>query len=62
MIDVEFFERLAAFGLERDVPIVHDNAYSEITFDGYTAPSFLQAPGATRGRASRCSRSRRPTT
>ena len=44
--DVGFFERLAAFGLERGVPIVHDNAYSEITFDGYTAPSFLQANGA----------------
>jgi LL-diaminopimelate aminotransferase len=46
VVDVGFFERLAAFGLERDVPIVHDNAYSEITFDGYTAPSFLQARGA----------------
>jgi LL-diaminopimelate aminotransferase len=46
VVDVEFFERLAAFGLDRDVPIVHDNAYSEITFDGYTAPSFLQARGA----------------
>ncbi len=44
--DLAFFERLAAFGLERDVPVVHDNAYSEITFDGYTAPSFLQARGA----------------
>ena len=44
--DVAFFERLAAFGHERGVPIVHDNAYSEITFDGYTAPSFLEAPGA----------------
>jgi LL-diaminopimelate aminotransferase len=44
--DVGFFERLAAFGLERGVPIVHDNAYSEITFDGYVAPSFLEAPGA----------------
>ena len=28
------------------MPIVHDNAYSEITFDGYTAPSFLEARGA----------------
>jgi LL-diaminopimelate aminotransferase len=46
VVDVEFFERLAAFGLEHDIPIVHDNAYSEITFDGYTAPSFLEAPGA----------------
>jgi LL-diaminopimelate aminotransferase len=46
VVDVEFFERLAAFGLERGVPVVHDNAYSEITFDGYVAPSFLQAAGA----------------
>jgi LL-diaminopimelate aminotransferase len=46
VVDVGFFERLAAFGLEHDIPIVHDNAYSEITFDGYTAPSFLEAPGA----------------
>jgi LL-diaminopimelate aminotransferase len=46
VVDLEFFERLAAFGRDRGVPIVHDNAYSEITFDGYTAPSFLQAPGA----------------
>ena len=29
-----------------EVPIVHDNAYSELTFDGYVAPSFLEAPGA----------------
>jgi LL-diaminopimelate aminotransferase len=28
------------------VPVVHDNAYSEITFDGYRAPSFLATPGA----------------
>ncbi len=44
--ELDFFERLAAFGLQRGVPIVHDNAYSEITFDGYTAPSFLEARGA----------------
>ena len=46
----DFFERLAAFGREHEIPIVHDNAYSEITFDGYVAPSFLQAPGAQGGR------------
>ena len=45
-----FFERLAAFGREHDVPICHDNAYAEITFDGYVAPSFLAAPGAQGGR------------
>ena len=46
VIDDDFFERLARFGLEHQIPIVHDNAYSEITFDGYVAPSFLQAAGA----------------
>jgi LL-diaminopimelate aminotransferase len=28
------------------VIVVHDNAYSEVTFDGYVAPSFLETPGA----------------
>ena len=46
VIDDDFFERLARFGLDNDIPIVHDNAYSEITFDGYEAGSFLEAPGA----------------
>jgi LL-diaminopimelate aminotransferase len=41
-----FFERLVDFGREHDVLIVHDNAYSETTFDGYRAPSFLATPGA----------------
>ena len=43
---VEFFERAVAFARERDLIVVHDNAYSEITFDGYRAPSFLEAEGA----------------
>jgi LL-diaminopimelate aminotransferase len=46
VVDGDFFDRLAHFGTERGVPIVHDNAYSEITFDGYVAPSFLASPGA----------------
>src|SRR6202035_3360947 len=41
-----FFERLVAFGAANDVLIVHDNAYSETTYDGYVAPSFLATPGA----------------
>ncbi len=44
--DGDFMQRLAAFGLERNVPIAHDNAYAELTYDGYVAPSFLSAPGA----------------
>jgi LL-diaminopimelate aminotransferase len=40
------FERVVALAGEHDILAVHDNAYSEITFDGYVAPSFLQTPGA----------------
>ena len=40
------FERAVAFAREHDLIVVHDNAYSEITFDGYVAPSFLETPGA----------------
>jgi LL-diaminopimelate aminotransferase len=41
-----FFERAVEFARENEILIVHDNAYSEITFDGYRAPSFLATPGA----------------
>ncbi len=41
-----FFERVVAFAREHEILVVHDNAYSEITFDGYRAPSFLATPGA----------------
>lgn len=44
--DSVFFDNLAAFGLDRGVPICHDNAYAELTYDGIVAPSFLAAPGA----------------
>jgi LL-diaminopimelate aminotransferase len=40
------FERVVELAAEHDILVVHDNAYSEITFDGYVAPSFLQTPGA----------------
>src|SRR4051812_10912554 len=41
-----FFDRVVDFARANDVLVVHDNAYSEITFDGYRAPSFLATPGA----------------
>ena len=41
-----FFAEAIAFGSEHDLLVVHDNAYSELTFDGYVAPSFLAEPGA----------------
>jgi LL-diaminopimelate aminotransferase len=40
------FERAIAFAREHDVLIVHDASYTETTFDGYIAPSFLATPGA----------------
>jgi LL-diaminopimelate aminotransferase len=40
------FERAVSFGREHDLLVAHDAAYSEITFDGYVAPSILQVPGA----------------
>jgi LL-diaminopimelate aminotransferase len=41
-----FFELVVSFAREHDLLVVHDNAYSETTYDGYVAPSFLATPGA----------------
>jgi LL-diaminopimelate aminotransferase len=41
-----FFERVVDFARAYEILVVHDNAYSEIVFDGHHAPSFLQTPGA----------------
>jgi LL-diaminopimelate aminotransferase len=40
------FEAAVSFARRHDLIVVHDNAYSEITFDGYVAPSFLETSGA----------------
>jgi LL-diaminopimelate aminotransferase len=40
------FERVVELAREHQVLVVHDNAYSETTYDGYVAPSFLATPGA----------------
>jgi LL-diaminopimelate aminotransferase len=37
---------VVAFARQHELLAVHDNAYSELTFDGYVAPSFLATPGA----------------
>jgi LL-diaminopimelate aminotransferase len=44
--DIHFYERLAEWARHFDVAVVSDNPYSEICFDGYCAPSFLQVAGA----------------
>src|SRR5207344_2321339 len=41
-----FFERVVELAGRHEVLVVHDNAYSETTYDGYVAPSFLATPGA----------------
>ena len=41
-----FFERAVELAHANDILAVHDNAYSETTYDGYVAPSFLATPGA----------------
>src|SRR5918992_371163 len=40
------FERAVQFAREHDVLVVHDASYTETTYDGYAAPSFLETPGA----------------
>ena len=41
-----YFERAVELARANDLVVVHDNAYSELCFDGYRAPSFLETPGA----------------
>jgi len=43
---LSFYNEAVAFAREHDIVIVSDNAYSEVSYDGYRAPSFLQADGA----------------
>jgi len=41
-----FFEKVVAFAKEHGLIVCHDAAYSEMTYDGYKAMSFLEVPGA----------------
>jgi alanine-synthesizing transaminase len=45
-VDLDFFAKVIAFARERDMIVVHDNAYADVGFDGYDPPSILQVPGA----------------
>lgn len=42
---LSFFNETVEFARDNDIIVVHDNAYSEISYDRYKAPSFLQADG-----------------
>ena len=44
--ELDFFEHVIEVARRRELIVVHDNAYSEVAFDGYRPPSFLQASGA----------------
>lgn len=44
--DLDFFGRLIEFARRHKIVVCHDAAYTEIAFDGYQPPSFLEAEGA----------------
>jgi len=46
VVDSDFFDKIVAFAKENRIIVIHDFAYADLTFDGYKAPSFLQAKGA----------------
>lgn len=46
VVDRAFMEKIVAFCREHNMIVIHDFAYADLVFDGYTPPSFLQVPGA----------------
>ncbi|MBN2140545.1 MAG: aminotransferase class I/II-fold pyridoxal phosphate-dependent enzyme [Desulfovibrionaceae bacterium] len=46
VVDLPFFQKIVDFAKEHELYVIHDLAYADFTFDGYVAPSFLQAKGA----------------
>jgi len=45
-VDLDFMQRVVDFAREREVVVVHDNAYADLGYDGYMPPSILEADGA----------------
>lgn len=46
VVNLDFFEKVVDYAREHDILVIHDFAYADLVFDGYQAPSFLQAKGA----------------
>ena len=44
--DLDFFKQVVAFAEKHDILVCHDAAYTEMAFDGYRPPSFLEVEGA----------------
>ncbi|MBA4502561.1 alanine transaminase [Marinobacterium marinum] len=45
-VELDFFERVVALAKQYDIIVIHDLAYADIVYDGWTAPSIMQVPGA----------------
>lgn len=46
VVDIDFFKKIVDFCKEHEMMVIHDFAYADLAFDGYSPPSFLQVPGA----------------
>ena len=46
VVDLEFFQKIVDYARDHDIMVIHDFAYADLVYDGYKAPSFLQAKGA----------------
>jgi len=46
VVDRGFFEKIVDYAREHGIMVIHDFAYADLVFDGYQAPSFMQAAGA----------------
>jgi alanine-synthesizing transaminase len=46
VVTLDFFQKVVDYAKENDILVIHDFAYADLVFDGYQAPSFLQAKGA----------------
>jgi alanine-synthesizing transaminase len=46
VVDLDFFQKIVDFAQENKIMVIHDFAYADLVFDGYKAPSMLQAKGA----------------
>jgi alanine-synthesizing transaminase len=46
VVELSFFQKIVDYAKEHNIMVIHDFAYADLVFDGYKAPSFLQAKGA----------------
>ncbi|MCU0589953.1 MAG: aminotransferase class I/II-fold pyridoxal phosphate-dependent enzyme [Desulfobacterales bacterium] len=46
VVTLDFFQKVVDYARENEILVIHDFAYADLVFDGYQAPSFLQAKGA----------------